>query len=129
MIYFRCFCCFEVIELPLRLIKAPLFCSKHSSTSNLRNHVMHFYTYSCVISVSNGRGLQCVKGTFHAFSGLAGVLRTLENRLESPREYQEFSVCVCARVCVCVHTDVLSLYSLLAPAHGKCQTMADCGGQ
>lgn len=39
--------------------------------------IMHFYTYSCAISVTNGCGVCCVKGTFHAFSGLAGVLRTL----------------------------------------------------
>lgn len=73
--------------------------------------------------MSNVSGLQCLRGTFQAFSDLGGVMRTLKNRLETPREYQEFSVCVC------VYTDALSLYSLQAPAHRKCQTMAACGGQ
>lgn len=57
------------------------------------------YTYRCVISMSNGSEPQWVRGTFHAFSDLGGVMWTLKNRLETSREYQEFSVCVCKCVC------------------------------
>ena len=61
---------------------------------------MHFSTYSCVISATNGSGLQCVKGTFHAFSGPAGILRT-QKQIAVPQRILRIQ---CACVCVCGFT-------------------------